>query len=416
MRPRGWLLLSAVCVGGNLLSATAQECTDLPTIPNMFHAQLKPVLGPCSGNGDCVKNRCECYDGFTGRADFLNTEGEDCQLSYNAIRGLWAANLLICLINFGRAFPGMRLRWEQYSEIRARRQAMGESHPLKKNRGLAALLLAAFVMYPAMIAMAILMLARPETERVGITPAATIFFALARISFYTSIYLFQPALIASLLKSSRATRYLIHQTYLTSAILSGMGVITGILPFFTLGLSDDGKGAVARGIYLATMGGTLVQISSLGIQSLWTKIKVQRALDASYELTRSPRTLELKAALLAVERENMVQTGVQALFYIVLTFVPFVANFHNYWLPVGWFAYSVLGYKVANTTIDNKDGSKTDTSSSLAIGDSTGGQSFSGHHGRFHDTDADSTAVKRFEKQVGSFVEHHSDHESEEYV
>ncbi|GBG32477.1 Hypothetical Protein FCC1311_087022 [Hondaea fermentalgiana] len=394
--------------------AAQNDCTNLPTIPNMFNAQLKPVLGPCSGNGECINNVCVCYEGFTGRSDFLNTEGEDCQINTDVIRGLWSINLILCLINFGRAFPSIKMRWDQFAEVKARKNAMGEQHSMRRNRGLAALLLAAFIMYPAMAGMAILMLVRPEEERVGITPGATVFFGAARISFYTSIYLFQPALIGSLLKGSRATQYLIHRTYVISAVLSAMGVLTGILPFIELFAGDNGKGAVAQAVYLSTMGLTLLQIACLGIQAQWTKGRVVKALDMSYELTRSDRTLELKAALVAMERENVVQTGGQALIYIVLVFVPYVANFHSYWLPVGWFAYIILGVKVAKTTIDNKfgTGSKSGTAST-GPADSTSPNSGDTSGFRAQQTQVDST-TRRYEEQVTSFV--HMSEEDDDYV
>src|SRR5690348_5828749 len=76
-----------------------------------------PMQAICSGSGTCVfpsnqstsdgtfsseaegGGTCVCFDGWTGRSDFINYDSADCLTYVPALRALWALALLAACLN-----------------------------------------------------------------------------------------------------------------------------------------------------------------------------------------------------------------------------------------------------------------------------------------------------------------------------
>ncbi len=396
------------------LASASENCTVIDLYPAGLGVLRENIKGPCSQRGQCVNEVCVCNEGWNGRGDFLDTTGQDCQTGELPVSILWGINLFFQIFFLAKGAPLFWARWKQYQETKATKLAQGRKYSLWNNRGLIACLGFVFVCAPSMIAMAILRIV-DTNERIGLTWGATILFALQKLGFYFAVWAFQPALLSTILKGKASTAYLVKINDIGSAILCTFAAAVGMLPLITL-FASDGKDTIAMVVYYLVIGGTWLQLTLLFLQARYVKRKVSKALDASYETAPSQRIKDIKAGLVGIQRQNIIQTVVQGTFFMVLTLFPFMYNRHDYWLPASTIGYALVGFKLAKTTVRDTNASKTGGSTSNGGSKSysksdksknTEPQSFkaSTQVGSFHYARSTNNTVDRFTENVTSFVE-----------
>jgi len=293
----------------------------------------------------------------------VNTVLTDCNINNQILRGLWAFSFSVAQMNFLKSIPRIRIRWNQFQDTKARKREQNQKYGLRQNRGMASMSIYAGLMHPCLTAFGLMMMIDPS-QRIGLDYAPTFIFFITKIAFYGCIYVFQPALIASVLQGNKSTKWVIRVNYIWTGLACVLGIIGGALPLITLFASDNGSDDLAVAIYFLYQSLTVFQVILLGVQAYWTMKKVAEALDLSYSITKSERSLEIKDALNGIEKENILQAIIQSFVYSLFVVFPFMVNSHNYFLPIGWLAYSILGKKLCFTTLaDSKYGSKTSGSS-----------------------------------------------------
>jgi hypothetical protein len=344
----------AALAGCARAGAAANVCSTHSYAPAAFGALRENWGGECSGTGVCnvssAPRVCSCAPGWNGAVDFFDLDGLDCPTNAAALRALWAVNSVIALAMMARSAPKVALRWRQHRELVLSKMSEGKRHRIWRNRGLLSCLSSLCICTPSVLLYGLLMQAAPES-RLGRDLGVTLAFASAKVSFYLSVWLFQPALMHSVLSGKRATASLVKANDVGSLVLCICAGSLGLVPLVCLALSD-GRDTAALACYLVTTGGTFVTVVLLLVQAVYVKSAIVKVLDQSYSMTKAARTQAIKVALVSVQRESIFQCAYQIVVYSLFLLLPWFYDKHAYFFPISSIAYAVLGKKVAFTTID----------------------------------------------------------------
>lgn len=201
-----------------------------------------------------------------------------------------------------------------------------------------------------MAAFAILKMANPERSQIGLDPGATFLFFTAKAGLYFCIWCIQPALIATIAQGTRGTRSIVRRAYRVSGVLSGMGVLASFFPFLTL-MFSDGKDSTAVAVFYLFFGTTVLHVSCLGVQAWDTKRSITEVLERSVAAQHSEKTAQVKSRLVALQNEAMRQSSMQVALWLSFLLLSPLAHRHDYCVPLAWVALSVLGKRLAETTV-----------------------------------------------------------------
>lgn len=378
--------LGACCVGAlGDWTGVNSDCDTYVFAPEFLGSLRNNVLGPCSGHGTCLTANltqatggiCECDQGWTGRSDFVNLEGQDCGVYTLGLRIVWGIQSFATVLYGIIGIPRVLLRYKQHVEQRNLKRAAGKEYGLKNNRGLIACLWYYGLCWPSILAAGIVMQIDP-LQRIGLDLPITIIFITGKIGFYGATWLFQPALLATILKGKSNTKQLAKLNDVGSALICAWASLLGFVPLATKFGTEQGRGDLATIVYYIVMLGTLFQLFALGLQAFYVKVKVAEVLDLSYSMTKAERTLAMKKALVEVQRENIIQTAVQGSVFGMFSLWVFMYGRHAYFFPITWIAFAIIGKKLAFTTIDTRSsGSRTGTSKGSSSSGADASKSFS---------------------------------------
>lgn len=174
--------------------AGEDNCTRIGFLPGPF--VMSPVKGACSGRGTCVGGAfCACDEGFSGRADFVNTAGADCQSNRTVIVVMHSVSIFFTLLYLALSWKRIMLRIRQYQETAATKRSQNKTYGLRQNRGMLSIALHTCLVVPAMLAFCINKLATDESN-IGLDAVPTVAFFMAKGGMYLAIYAFQPALVS----------------------------------------------------------------------------------------------------------------------------------------------------------------------------------------------------------------------------
>ncbi len=221
---------------------------------------------------------------------------------------MWAANTAVGLAMAAQATPKVYLRWKQHKELVRGKALDGGRYRLRQNRGLAACLVALLCTFCVLL-YGVLMQALPDS-RLGRDLGVTLAFAGGKLTMYLAVWLFQPALLRSVLAGKRATATLVKANDAISLIICCFAGSLGLVPILSLAFSD-GRDSLAMVCYFVTIGGTLVAIVLLLVQAVFVKTAVIEVLDNSYSFNGSMRTLAVKNSLVALQNQSILQCSYQ---------------------------------------------------------------------------------------------------------
>mmetsp|Transcript_3282 Transcript_3282/g.4410 ORF Transcript_3282/g.4410 Transcript_3282/m.4410 type:complete len:409 (+) Transcript_3282:268-1494(+) len=322
-----------------------------------IYGGVSNVFGTCSGRGTCEDNetRCECDDGWTGLSDFINTDAIDCQVHTTSIKVLWGIILLYSMYTVVVGIPFLKERWKSHLDVAKERRSRGKEYRIRDNPVLLACIWFYSFCFPSVVLYGILRISKND-ERVGITPAATFLFFTAKIGFYMSLYLYRPTLFsASLGKFGKETglKRVLKLSKHAGLVMMIVSITLGALPF--IALSDGGNlAADAKTVYKLYMLFTAMSTFLNTLSGSYARIKGVKIMSNSYSITKNPMLLEVKKkfeeTINAAEKQGYFLSVVFLLFFLV----PFLWNKHDYFHPINWFAYIVLGKKVAMATVKSK--------------------------------------------------------------
>jgi len=317
------------------------------------------IRGECSGkdHGTCnlATELCECEEGFTGRSDWLNTEGLDCQLNVRIYKAFWGLNGAFAILYQFKTFPKMKLRYLEFKEKQKAIQASGKTMNIRQNRGLVAIMFYEFWVFPSLVLCAIVKITMDD-ERVGITPLITVLFAVVKVGFYFGVaYMFQPSLIRTLLQSGSLKRnkkiqrlILVSDTFARINLM--FSVTFSFVPFITLfrGGKLDRTAEIAWVIYF---GGSIVSLLFYFTQSVYLKYKIVKVLDSIQQNNSQVR--ETKKKLVKIQTTVMFQTLFQSVLYSLFLFWPYLWNKHDYFLPLSWLAFILISKELAESHVSS---------------------------------------------------------------
>ena len=418
-------LLRAWALGLALLATrvSADECSD--DVPFAWSSAVaRNPLGSCSGRGNCsASGECVCEAGWTGLSDVVNTSGLDCQIHDLTVRLLWAASLLACLVLTALGMPKFRQRYADHMRNVKDKAAINIQLRLVDNRGLLAELAYLLVTVPGLVAMAVTRIAFPE-QRIGVTYAMTLLFVVTRSGFYCMVWLYQPALLATLLRGKRGRnmRWLVALADKSIMLYSGFSVLVSAMPLVLVALGGDlGAGPTALAVWYVFTGGIALSLVCNVAVAWYIKQKVMRQLDQSYSVQASPRILELRGTLVRAENTVIFHASVNLVIYVAFCFWPFLYNRFDYWLPVSLLSYSLVGYALANTVLTRTRASNGDNDGNGAHAphSRSGSQDANGERGAATSRSCDATKMgfalssapeelTSFERPAQSEVQTHS--------
>ncbi len=389
-----------------------------PTCDNYFPTQAWSfggnINGPCSGNGLCLvpTGLCQCEDGWTGLADFVDSEGYDCGINILATQILWGIVLAFSVISFVLAFPYLKARHLSYLAIKEAKAKRGESYPLIKNPGSLTNIVWFGIGLPSLVIFSILKIARPE-ERIGITLGVSICYFLVRIAFYVCALLFQPSLLAAVVAGADASKtgWIVKLNLNLTKALLGFHVIAAVLPFFSIYFKER-----RMGIFLFSLALMAFTAAFIFVQAWYIQKKLTQCLDQSYKMSPSEKTLVMKAKLREAQKLPLKTMPIFVIAYLTMFIWPFMWTKHDYFFPVTMIAFIVQGLKVAKTSITSKEES--------SIANKSSGKSSSGDDSNTNPSDNalrpgfDSEGVVSFVQQKEGFEREDSivDSQDDSYV
>mmetsp|Transcript_9033 Transcript_9033/g.15892 ORF Transcript_9033/g.15892 Transcript_9033/m.15892 type:complete len:443 (-) Transcript_9033:243-1571(-) len=368
---RRWIAATGLLVGLGAQHVMAQDCDVFEYSPfNQVNRQ-----GACSGLGVCLDGvNCQCNPGFTGLSDIINTDGIDCQVNINLLKGFWVLNLLIALGLFTVSVPRILGRYKNHQQLKRLRQESGRKLTWRNNRALAANLVGSVGCTVFMTLFALLQIAK-EDERIGVTFGATFLFAITRTCFYAAVWLYQPALLRSTLTGKRSTRRIVEYNDKVAFVNCAFAAVISYAPFFCF-LEDDGTGPIHVAAYYVLIVGTMLQLIFFGFEALYVDMKVKKVLLESYRVSPSQSILDLSKAISETQTETFRQCVAQFCIYAAFAFSGRLLNAHVYFLPFGWLAYVILGKRLSFTHIRITGSSESSKRSGTTVDSYANGSSF----------------------------------------
>jgi len=345
--------------------STSSSCASYDYIFTVGSAENP--FGSCSGNGFCNNSKCICDKGWTGLSDFVNTEGLDCQIYDPAVRGLWAFDILLASIVLVKSASRVKARWENFLAGRRMARERGRHYTILENKPLIASIFYWFVLFPCLILFAIVRITKSD-ERVGVTFGVTFFFLMCKFGFYMAGFYFYTSLFEAVLKgaiirqSGLRTDSLIKANYMFAALGAVISISAGILPFISLGLNDFKSSQAIWVSYLIFLFLSLVWYTAQGV---YIRLKVKEVFGLSYKLSKNQTLKEIQNKLEDMQKALIIQASVQMIFFLCFFMVPFLWNKHDYFLPMSWITYVVLGKKLAFTVVDAKGSSELSKSTKM---------------------------------------------------
>mmetsp|Transcript_439 Transcript_439/g.1046 ORF Transcript_439/g.1046 Transcript_439/m.1046 type:complete len:405 (-) Transcript_439:145-1359(-) len=393
-------------------------------LPDFFSSYYEePWLGQCA-KGACELGVCVCNDGWTGYADFINTEGIECQINNIVIKILWAFNLVFLLVTVFSVRHDIATKRNQHLDVVNQKNLQGRKYTWWDNKGYAAIVVWLALCFPANLILAIIKLAT-NNQRVGHTWAMTILFFIAKTGFYSSASIFQPQLLATILKGSRSQTALVTSARYWGLANLIISVVVGILPVITAAASVDGRDAVAQGVYIGYMAGSVFSMFVFGLQAIVIHVQFKKIMGSELASKSTTRAGEIQKKLFHFQRQTYSQAAVQGVIYAIFLFIPALWNKHDYFLPISWISFHLLFRKMSTSTITTKNigesttdslsKSKDDNSFSTSKVGKAEFSSFVATHGA-PSVSSPPTDFRSFQEKAVSFhAPIHSDDE-EEYV
>lgn len=337
-------------------------CNDVQYVPGQFYSfSTENLRGECSNQGVCddVSGICECNDGWTGLSDFFADPQTDCQISVLGIQILYGIMLLAAAASLIKSRKGLKKRWEDYQNAKAKAKRRGLKYNFWNNRALFCLWWWYVFGFPSLIVACLLRILALE-ERVGVTPAMTIFFAATKIAFYLSIVVYQPYLFTTLMKGDKITgdtgRFL-RFVSISAGVGCGLGVISSFIPFFSIG-NTEAAPIVYSAYYIVSGGGLIYN----GIVAYLVYKKAEKVLTKSYEQSKSSTIEDLKNRMKKFQYAVVINANGVGIIYIMMFIWPFWWNMHDYFQPLTWLAIIKTSIDQANGSMEGKGGSSKNSS------------------------------------------------------
>mmetsp|Transcript_11284 Transcript_11284/g.12932 ORF Transcript_11284/g.12932 Transcript_11284/m.12932 type:complete len:402 (-) Transcript_11284:151-1356(-) len=345
------LSLSASFIGGEASGCTTFDYTIYGEIDKKFE---------CSGHGTCTPNNtCVCDDGWTGLSDIINTEGVDCQISIPAVKGIWGVTLLLAVWGQYKGFGHFVYRWKNFRTSQAEKKKRGIHVSIFKQQVLLACFCFEFLCLPCTVLLGLVRIIFDD-ERVGITFTSTLLFALAKIGFYLGNFFYNPTILALTLRDGKkflngANVDQIIQVYrMATKALTATSILLGFLPFIVF--FDGGElNSTAEAVYLVYFIGMVLTIVLIGLQSLVIAVRAGKMFEASYQATKDEKIRLMKEKVTDLNMSGVKQAFVQVLFYLMFLLNPYAWNLHDYFLPISWISFIILGKKMMTATVREGD-------------------------------------------------------------
>uniref|UniRef100_A0A6S8F1N7 Epidermal growth factor-like domain-containing protein n=1 Tax=Aplanochytrium stocchinoi TaxID=215587 RepID=A0A6S8F1N7_9STRA len=351
---RGWQLwILSAAISSFLATSSASCVVEFETLT------YDNFRGVCSGHGECsnVTNLCTCEDGYTGRSDWLNTEGLDCQLNKTLVLVFWGINAVFGILYQFKTLPKMLERYREFREKQKAFAAQGKPIAIHQNRGLIAILFYEFWVLPGLIICAITKFSLPD-ERVGITPFFTFLFSFVKIGFYWGVaYMFQPSLIKTLLQSgslkrNKKVQRLILVSDAFARINCTASVLLSLTPWITVANGGELNGT-AEAAWVIYFAGSIISLMTYNVQSFYLKSKIKAVLSTIVSSNKSSGIAQTQAKLIKMQKTIIGQTLFQSCLYGMFLFWPYLWNKHDYFLPLSWLAFIVISKELAESHVSS---------------------------------------------------------------
>ncbi|GBG34050.1 Teneurin-4 [Hondaea fermentalgiana] len=321
-------------------------------------------FGPCSGHGTCVNGTCICDAGWTGRSDWMNAEGIDCQIHMPTVKALYGILALAQVVGYIMAIPYLKSRYAAYLSLKDLHRRRGESYSMRHNKTVLAMAIWYLVGAPMLFLYCLVKWTANE-ERVGVTWGLTILFVVVKLLFYLCVLLTQPTLLRAVLHDlQKGSHYVRINDRMTVVMYAGQ-LLSGLLAVAAV-LKPDAQQTIYI-IYLVVM---LYVAGWISGQAFFIKARVIHTLDRSHRVAAMPKMLVLKDKLVAMQNSAIRQGALLAILFLIQLVWPFLWTKHDYYLPLSWLVMPIVGMRVAKTAFSEKDQVNLNSSRSSA---STGG-------------------------------------------
>lgn len=322
-------------------------------------APMAPTWGGDCSNGVCnvtadpeVLNTCVCEPGWTGQSDWVNMEGIDCQVNILAVQILWIINLAVSVLSAAASAPKLLKLFQKHQRVKKSMSSAGKVYTIRDNKGSFALLIFYLFCFPFQIALGVWKLVDP-TIKIAIDVVPTILWFVTRSGFYISAGVFQPSLLASVMRGTRAAEIIIQRNNRFGFYVSLGSVLVTLfaVPNVVTGGRDF---LLAEATIVAYFLGQALVLFCLALQAQLLKRKITHILDESHKTNANEKTLEIKDRLNSVQHSAERATLVQFMVYLCFGIIPFMWNKHDYLLPITWLTLPLIGRRATNAVSEGK--------------------------------------------------------------
>lgn len=343
-----------------IMSLTAEQLNCELIFPDLAWSFGPNPLGPCSGHGTCVNGTCLCDAGWTGRSDWMNAEGFDCQIHMPTVKALYGVLALAQIIGYYFAIPYLKSRYVAFLQIRESHIRRGEHYTIFQNNGVLAMAIWYAVGGPFLFLYCIIKWSMND-ERVGVTWLLTMLFIIVKVLFYICVVLMQPTLLRAVLHEfARGSKYVSLNDYMTGFMFLGQ-FVSGLLAIAAIM-----KPFKQQNIYIGYLFLMLYVSTWISGQALFIKARVIHTLDRSQQIAALPKTKVMKAKLVSMQNSAIRQGALLALTFLIQIIWPFFWTKHDYYLPISWLVMPIVGLRVARTSISDRENESIARTSSAA--------------------------------------------------
>jgi len=296
---------------------------------------------------------CQCDQDWQGESDFQVTNSLlDCQINVIAIRVLWCIFLAFHIVYTAVVeVPKLRWLWRKHQGVVDKHRVSGKKYRIWENKGLFSMLPYLTIGWTAQLIFAIVKIV-DQNYKIGSSVLVTIMYILWRTTFIFCPDTFQPALLASLLKTERNLDHIIELNRKLSLVHMIVFMSSSILTIIPMVIKQDPfrpiVGVVSFVLFCAIASLTML---ALAVQAFFVEKRVQKILVGSFALSKDARTAKVMSKI-ALNQRDVIKGGLtQAFIYGAFTVFPYLWNKHDYLVPFSWIFATVQIKRVMDSLI-----------------------------------------------------------------
>jgi hypothetical protein len=304
------------------------------------------------GHPDTTNNiHCICDDGWTGKSDFVNSDGVQCQIHEWGIKTIWIILIIIVFTVYVRGLPHILDITHRFLDQRARRAQTKKPSLLfdiLQNKTMMAIAFFYGMAFPSMLFMGFWRIFDSDNGRLGISVPYSIAWFFIRMGIYGGTACHQPNMMKFLLKATNRADDVIKTATIMSTGLLIILTIAGItiIPVLITQGNDVYTSRICFTILCFVVG--LIQLL-IAVHAKYVMDTLDGVLTQSYSITHQPKVLDVQSRMRIAQKSVIKASAVQIFIYWGILVCPPLWICFDYILPISFMFPTVMGWRVLQT-------------------------------------------------------------------